>query len=247
MQIGLFSWFLTAILLFLTVIITIDFFMAWDEKKAVSRAKRGGRRPGTAAPVSKLDTKADEDGADRAARPCERERKSEGGPSGRPAPTGADCGRTGSSATTGADHGRTGSSAATGAEGGPSGRTAPTGAEGSRRDAGIDLMGAPRPTFRVTLPVDGKVLHLRMPTKSVADRFADIGDRMERFAAGAQTEDDVDALCDFAAVLLTNCTENQSGADFPVSAVKNRMTLDDVVIFVTAYMEWMTEVLTSKN
>ena len=273
MQIGLFSWFLTAILLFLTVIVTIDFFMAWEEKKAASRAKRGDRRPGTAAPVSKLDTKADEDGADRAARPCERERKSEGGPSGRPAPTGADCGRTVLSATTGADHrrtgssaatgaehrrtgssaatgadcGRTGSSATTGAEDGPSGRPAPTGAEGSRRDAGIDLMGAPRPTFRVTLPVDGKVLHLRMPTKTVADRFADIGDRMERFAAGAQTEDDVDALCDFAAVLLTNCTENQSGADFPASAVKNRMTLDDVVIFVTAYMEWMTEVLTSKN
>lgn len=192
MQIGVFSWFLTAILLFLTVIVTIDFFMAWDEKKAASRAKRGGRRPGTAAPVSKLDTKA------------------------------------------GTDHRQTGPSAA-------------TGAEGPRRDAGLDLMGAPRPTFRVTLPVDGKVLHLRMPTKSVADRFADIGDRMERFAAGAQTEDDVDALCDFAAVLLTNCTENQSGADFPVSAVKNRMTLDDVVIFVTAYMEWMTEVLTSKN
>ena len=192
MQIGLFSWFLTAILLFLTVIITIDFFMAWDEKKAASRAKRGGRRPGTAAPVSKLDTKGD-----------------------------AGCGRTGSSAA--------------------------TGAEGLRRDAGLDLMGAPRPTFRVTLPVDGKVLHLRMPTKTVADRFADIGDRMERFAAGTQTEDDVDALCDFAAVLLTNCTENQSGADFPVSAVKNRMTLDDVVIFVTAYMEWMTEVLSSKN
>ena len=208
MQIGLFSWFLTAILLFLTVIVTIDFFMAWEEKKAASRAKRGDRKGHNAATVSKLDTKTDENGADRVVRPYGRERKSEGGPSGRPAPTGA---------------------------------------EGSRRDAGIDLMGAPRPTFRVTLPVDGKVLHLRMPTKTVADRFADIGDRMERFAAGAQTEDDVDALCDFAAVLLTNCTENQSGADFPVSAVKNRMTLDDVVIFVTAYMEWMTEVLSSKN
>ena len=234
MQIGLFSWFLAAILLFLTVIVTIDFFMAWEEKKAASRDKRGDRKGHNAAPVSKLDTETDRNGADRVVRPYGRERKSEGGPSGRPAPTGADCGRTGSSATTGADCGRTGSSAA-------------TGAEGSRRDAGIDLMGAPRPTFRVTLPVDGKVFHLRMPTKAVADRFADIGDRMERFAAGTQTEDDVDALCDFAAVLLTNCTENQSGADFPASAVKKRMTLDDVVLFVTAYMEWMTEVLTSKN
>ena len=221
MQIGVFSWFLTAILLFLTVIVTIDFFMAWEEKKAASSAKRGERKGHNAAPVSKLDTKTDENGADRVARPYGRERKSEGGPSGRPAPTGANKGRTGS--------------------------PTPTGAEGSRRDAGIDLMGAPRPVFRVTLPVDGKVLHLRMPTKSVADRFADIGDRMERFAAGTQTEDDVDALCDFAAVLLTNCTENQSGADFPASAVKKRMTLDDVVLFVTAYMEWMTEVLTSKN
>ena len=237
MQIGLFSWFLTAILLFLTVIVTIDFFMAWEEKKAASRDKRAKRqtvKAGADTAGVKLDTEADRNGADRVVRPYGRERKSEGGPSGRPAPTGANKGRTGSPAPTGAEHERTGPSAA-------------TGAEGPRRDAGLDLMGAPRPTFRVTMPVDGKVLHLRMPTKAVADRFADIGDRMERFAAGAQTEDDVDALCDFAAVLLTNCTENQSGADFPVSAVKNRMTLDDVVIFVTAYMEWMTEVLSSKN
>ena len=237
MQNGLFSWFMAAILLFLTVIVTIDFFMAWEEKKAASRAKRGdrkGHKPDAAAPVSKLDTNESENMADRVVRPYGRERKSEGGPSGRPAPTGA-------------NKGRTGSPAHAGAEDGPSGRPAPTGAEGSRRDAGIDLMGAPRPTFRVTLPVDGTVLHLRMPTKAVSDRFADIGDRMERFAAGTQTEDDVDALCDFAAVLLTNCTENQSGADFPASAVKKRMTLDDVVLFVTAYMAWMTEVLSSKN
>ena len=89
MQNGLFSWFMAAILLFLTVIVTIDFFMAWEEKKAASRAKRGERKGHNAAPVSKLDTKTDENGADRVVRPYGRERKSEGGPSGRPAPAGA--------------------------------------------------------------------------------------------------------------------------------------------------------------
>lgn len=112
------------------------------------------------------------------------------------------------------------------------------------KDAGIDLMGAPRQTFAATLPPDGKQLHLRVPTKSIADRFETIGRVIEHFEAKRQTIDDLDQLYIFAAMLLSN---NLDGEDMTISTVRERLTADDVVVFLTAYMEWLTEVISSKN
>ena len=112
------------------------------------------------------------------------------------------------------------------------------------KDAGIDLMGAPRQTFAATLPLDGKQLHLRVPTKSIADRFETIGKIIEHFEAKRQTIDDLEQLYIFAAMLLSN---NIDGEDMTVSTVRERLTADDVVVFLTAYMEWLTEVISSKN
>lgn len=111
-------------------------------------------------------------------------------------------------------------------------------------DAGIDLMGAPRPTFRATLPPDGKELRLRMPTKAVSDRVEALGEILQRFKKKKQTLDDIEQLYLLAAMLLAN---NLDGEVVTVAGVRERLTLDDVVEFLIAYMNWLTDILQSKN
>lgn len=111
-------------------------------------------------------------------------------------------------------------------------------------DAGIDLMGAPRPTFKATLPPDSKELRLRMPTKAVSDRFEALGEILKRFEKKKQTLDDIEQLYLLAAMLLAN---NLDGEVVTVAGVRERLTLDDVVEFLIAYMNWLTDILQSKN
>ena len=111
-------------------------------------------------------------------------------------------------------------------------------------DAGIDLMGMPRPTFKATLPPDGKELRLRMPTKAVSDRFEALGEILQRFKKKKQTLDDIEQLYLLAAMLLAN---NLDGEVVTVAGVRERLTLDDVVEFLIAYMNWLTDILQSKN
>lgn len=112
------------------------------------------------------------------------------------------------------------------------------------KDAGIDLMGEPRPVFTAKLPPDGKTLHLRTPTKTVADRFETIGQVIQHFEKKQQTLDDLEQLYIFAAMLLANNTENDN---ITVSIVHARLTPEDVIAFLTAYMDWLTGVIQSKN
>ena len=111
-------------------------------------------------------------------------------------------------------------------------------------DAGIDLMGMPRPTFKATLPPDGKQMRLRMPTKAVSDRFEALGEILKRFEKKKQTLDDIEQLYLLAAMLLAN---NLDGEVVTVAGVRERLTLDDVVEFLVAYMHWLTDILQSKN
>ena len=112
------------------------------------------------------------------------------------------------------------------------------------KDAGIDLMGVPRPTFAVTLPPDGKRLYLRTPTKAVADRFAQIGEILERMGKSRHTLDDIEQLYLLTSIVLAN---NTDGTLMTVADVRERLTTDDVVEFLTAYMEWLTDIIKSKN
>lgn len=124
------------------------------------------------------------------------------------------------------------------------GTVAPVSKLDTVKDAGIDLMGVPRPTFAVTLPPDGKCLHLRTPTKAVADRFAQLGEMLERMGKGRHTLDDIEQLYLLTSMLLAN---NTDGTLMTVADARERMTTDDVVGFLTAYMEWLTDIIKSKN
>lgn len=112
------------------------------------------------------------------------------------------------------------------------------------KDAGIDLMGAPRPTFAVTLPPDSKCLRLRTPTKAVADRFAQIGEILERMGKNRHTLGDMEQLYLITSMLLANNTDDTL---MTVADVRERLTTDDVVAFLTGYMGWLTDIIKSKN
>ena len=112
------------------------------------------------------------------------------------------------------------------------------------KDAGIDLMGAPRPVFTAKLPPDGKILHLKTPTKAISDRYEAVGAVIQHFEQNQQTLDDLEELYLFATMLLDN---NIDGETVTVAAVRECLTPDDVCVFLTAYMEWLTEIINAKN
>lgn len=112
------------------------------------------------------------------------------------------------------------------------------------KDAGIDLMGSPRPVFTAKLPPDGKVLRLRTPTKAISDRYSVIGAVISRFDANKQTMDDLEQLYLFASMLLDN---NLDGETVTVATVRECLTPDDVISFLAAYMDWLTGVIREKN
>lgn len=112
------------------------------------------------------------------------------------------------------------------------------------KDAGIDLMGAPRPVFTAKLPPDGKTLKLKTPTKAISDRYEAVGEVIRHFEQEQQTLDDLEQLYLFAAMLLDN---NIDGETVTVAAVRESLTPDDVIVFLAAYMEWLTGVIREKN
>ena len=112
------------------------------------------------------------------------------------------------------------------------------------KDAGIDLMGAPRPVFTAKLPPDGKTLKLKTPTKAISDRYEAVGEVIRHFEQEQQTLDDLEQLYLFAAMLLDN---NLDGETVTVAAVRESLTPDDVIVFLAAYMEWLTGVIREKN
>lgn len=112
------------------------------------------------------------------------------------------------------------------------------------KNAGIDLMGAPRPVFTAKLPPDGKILHLKTPTKAISDRYAAVGEVIQHFEQNQQTLDDLEQLYLFSTMLLDN---NIDGETVTVAAVRECLTPDDICVFLTAYLDWLTGVIREKN
>lgn len=115
---------------------------------------------------------------------------------------------------------------------------------GKNAVSAIDLTGRPRPVFEAKLPPDGAVLHLLPPTKAVADRFAAIGEILQRISKGRHNLEDIEELFVLAAVILNN---NKEGIACTTAFVSERCTSEDVAELLTGYMHWLQELLSSKN
>ncbi len=113
-----------------------------------------------------------------------------------------------------------------------------------RRNTAVDLMGQERPVLAVTLPPDNMVIHLLTPTKAMSDRFAEMGNLLERLESGTLAFEGIEQLYKFASMLLS---ENRERRLFTVSELKSRCSSADVCGLMQLYLAWLTEVISSKN
>lgn len=109
--------------------------------------------------------------------------------------------------------------------------------------AGMDLSGKPRATYRLVLP-DGEVLYLRTPTKAVADCFERIGKILQHISYGNCSDVEKNELHLYTSVILSH---NTGGKKIDAEKVMEMLTLADLTELLTDYMQWLTEVIESKN
>lgn len=114
----------------------------------------------------------------------------------------------------------------------------------TERPIELDLMGQERPTFALRLPPDGKDLHLRLPTKAIADRFEEIGRLLERNEKDCLDTDGEKQLYRALNLILSHNVER---CVLTETEIARRLSLQDVSDFLEAYMDWILRQVREKN
>lgn len=108
----------------------------------------------------------------------------------------------------------------------------------------LDLMGNDRPLFSLRLPPDGLELHLRMPTKAVADRFEVIGRLLEKIEKGELNGDSEKQLYSALALIMSHNTERYVCTE---SDLARRLSQQDIADLLDRYMQWILKTVNEKN
>lgn len=95
--------------------------------------------------------------------------------------------------------------------------------------------------FTVTLADENNTtLMISTPTKEVMDEFISMKDYLE----GNTGEDVIDALCELCAKIMSR---NKGGIKVTKEALESMLDFDDIVIFIKAYTDFISELTNSKN
>lgn len=85
------------------------------------------------------------------------------------------------------------------------------------------------------------VLMIKTPTKRILDRFTAMKNTTTE---SMMDEDAVDVLYDLIADILSH---NKGGVIVSREDIENAMDYEDIVVFIRTYMEFINEVINSKN
>ena len=95
--------------------------------------------------------------------------------------------------------------------------------------------------FTVTLADENNTtLMISTPTKEVMDEFISMKDYLE----GNTGEDVIDALYELCAKIMSR---NKGGIKVTKEALESMLDFDDIVIFIKAYTDFISELTNSKN
>lgn len=111
---------------------------------------------------------------------------------------------------------------------------------------GIDFTTINRPTMPLTLRSDPPVaLRIKFPTEGQMKGLEQAGIALNKLAEG-ENNDLVDALYTFVAALISN---NRECRTVTVNDLKGKydVALEDIILFLNAYAEFINEVSSSKN
>lgn len=105
----------------------------------------------------------------------------------------------------------------------------------------VDLTAPERPTVAVKLPPDGRVLHLRTPTKGDADRFRRLIAPLERDGAAAA---DMQMLYAAASLILSTNTE---GVGVSAEQCQKDLSRQDCETLFAAYLTFLQQLIDQGN
>lgn len=104
----------------------------------------------------------------------------------------------------------------------------------------LDFTKLKKQYMTVTL-ADNTVLMIGTPTKAVLDEFLGLKDSLTAEGVGDEAIDELYAIC---AKIMSH---NKTGVKIGVERVHELFDFEDIIIFIRAYSEFISEVSNAKN